>query len=499
MKAFHLWLTGNQMTTPATISPPNCIAVLTNWRMFATILNYIGEGKVTLPGRQDQPKPRVEDQLIAKAIANFRAESQEVLSLEMANDPNVQSYETEDTETTKDTPAQEDPTVVQTQIVQPAEVVQSEQHTEENLMEVDQCIQSESGGLASGLATSEEAVLLGSPSEDVTSVSSFILESPPKKVTVEKKATVENVGTPYDNEGWWQRKRVFFKANSKDRINFIDSHMHLDKLKRISQCRDIDAILDRGPMPETPVYLQAVVANFCHELPTKDILRMWKQDTRIFHSHGIHPKLAHTVTDDQFHQVFANIFSDQRCVGIGEFGLDYSAHYFKFKQQQIQLCERILRIFVEEELYSKTLVIHCRDSAKDTEASTTCLKIFKKEIPGFHKEDTDIHYHCFNGGMSLLRDWLSSFRRVRFGITGVLLRSDRHPELEDVVKHLDLCQILLETDSPYLTPPVHGICTFNTPYGLEEVARRVAELKDTTIKEILTVCSQNAADLYGLK
>ena len=74
-----------------------------------------------------------------------------------------------------------------------------------------------------------------------------------------------------------------------------------------------------------------------------------------------------------------------------------------------------------------------------------------------------------------------------------------HPELEKVVQHLELDQILLETDSPYITVPVHSKCNYNTPYGLEEVARQVVQLKDITVKEVLQVTSKNAKDLYGLK
>ena len=86
-----------------------------------------------------------------------------------------------------------------------------------------------------------------------------------------------------------------------------------------------------------------------------------------------------------------------------------------------------------------------------------------------------------------------------FGFTAILLRQDRHPELEKVVQHLELDQILLEMDSPYITAPVYSKCNYNTPYGLEEVAHWVAQLKDTTMKEVLQVTIQNAKDLYGLK
>ena len=99
-----------------------------------------------------------------------------------------------------DTPVQDVST--NAQVAKPVQVRQSEVHnteSEQNPMEVDQCNQCESVDLASSLALSEEAVLLGSPSEDVTSDSSSILESPPKKVSM------KNVGIPYD-EGWRQRR-----------------------------------------------------------------------------------------------------------------------------------------------------------------------------------------------------------------------------------------------------------------------------------------------------
>ena len=101
-----------------------------------------------------------------------------------------------------------------------------------------------------------------------------------------------------------------------------------------------------------------------------------------------------------------------------------------------------------------------------------------------------IHHHCFNGGITQQRNWLACFPRMMFGFTAILLHQDCHPELEKVVD-----QILLETDLPYTTAPVHSKCNYNTPYGLEEVARRVAQLKDITMKEVLQVTSKKAKDL----
>ena len=225
-------------------------------------------------------------------------------------------------------------------------------------MEVDQCNQCESEDLASSLALSEEAVLLGLPSEDVRSVSSSILESPPN-------ATPLDIGTPYEEAEWVQRRNSFLKANNKDRVSFIDSHMHLDKLRWISHCRNIDTILDRGPMP---VYLEAIVVNFCHEAPSKELRQMWKREYRIFHTHGLHPKLAHTATDKDFQRVRTSIIKDPHCVGLGEIRFDFSAHFRKFKHPQIQLGDRFDRqvTLVTDFLYFTSPVHGCCTYNKDT-------------------------------------------------------------------------------------------------------------------------------------
>ena len=451
VKEFHQWLTGRQMTTEPTIDPPNCIAVLTNWRIFSTLLNCIGEEKVILPTQGVQSI----EETAGATVAQPGKDAQLIKTDQVVQPAQVAQPETAGTTVAQPIDAQpgKDAQLIRTdQVVQPVQVAQPEVKgtkdvpAEEQPMEVDQCNQCESGDLAGSLAPSEEAVLLDSPSEDVRSVSSSILESPPKSMIV------KDVGTPYEEAEWVRRRTSFLKVNSKDRVSFIDSHMHLNKLRWISHCRDNDTILDRGPMLATPVYLEAVLANFCHEAPSKELRQMWKRDSRIYYTHGLHSKLAHTATDEDFERVRTSIIKDPRCVGLGEIGFDFSAHFGKFKVQQTLLCRKFLQMFVKEELYySKAIVIHCRDKGNSMDAYKTCLKVFEEEIPAFHREDISIHFHCFNGGLSTLRDWLARFPRIRIGVTGLLLRKGRNPELEAVVEYLDLEQILLETDSPYLT------------------------------------------------
>ena len=80
-----------------------------------------------------------------------------------------------------------------------------------------------------------------------------------------------------------------------------------------------------------------------------------------------------------------------------------------------------------------------------------------------------------------------------FGFNALILR-ERHTEVDDVIK-----QLPNRTDSPYLKAPEHLSNRFNSPYGIEAIARRVAELKGLGLTEVLAKTSENRACLYGLK
>ena len=312
IKEYHQWLSGETLASVPSIDPPNCVAVLTHWRVFSTVINCVGQ-KVTLP----EPTDVSAEEKVSSPKDSSVKQQEEEMEVESCNQP------------------------------ESGKLASSLALSEEAASSVP-CSQSESGKLASSLALSEEAALLDSPVEEARSVGSSILGSPPKE------EAIQDVGVPYDYATWKKRKEVFLKAKSSDRVSFIDSHMHLDKLQRASRCQDIDDIIDRGPMPATPVYLQAVVANFCHELPGKKLRQMWKRDSRIFHSHGIHPKFAHTASAQDFTDVRSAIIKDPRCVGIGEFGFDYSAHFSSYKKQQITLCRKFLQLFVKEDCSARS-------------------------------------------------------------------------------------------------------------------------------------------------
>ena len=114
-------------------------------------------------------------------------------------------------------------------------------------------------------------------------------------------------------------------------------------------------------------------------------------------------------------------------------------------------------------------------------------------------QNAKIHRHCYNGGVREMIKWRDGFPSVMVGFTALILRRERHIEVDDVIKQMPMEKILFKTDSPYLKGPEHLSNRFNSPYGIEAIARRVAEQKGLGLAEVLMKTSENAARLCGLK
>ena len=128
------------------------------------------------------------------------------------------------------------------------------------------------------------------------------------------------MGTPYSDKDYNGRNEKMEKTDPGDKYLIMDSHMHLDKLELASHLHDLEMILEEGPMPATPVILNGAVINFCHGMVKEKDKELIDEDTRLFYTYGIHPKVAHTVIFSDEYDVIKMILTDKRCVGYGEFG-----------------------------------------------------------------------------------------------------------------------------------------------------------------------------------
>ena len=231
-------------------------------------------------------------------------------------------------------------------------------------------------------------------------------------------------------------------------------------------------------------------------MPKPEDLRWYKRDSRLYFAFGFHPKNARHGSEKALQQMKSLIEKEPRCVAIGEVGIKLTAGHKALIEYQTKVLKAVLQFYKEKKLWSKVLVLHCRDY-RSTDAQALCMVTLKNIL----KEDVvhaKIHWHCFNGSLREMEKWQETFPQLKFGFTGLLLRPERHGELDKIVRRLPLESILLETDSPYLLAPEHQGFRYNTPYGIAAVAQRVADLKSLSVRRVLRTTTTTAKRFYNL-
>lgn len=169
---------------------------------------------------------------------------------------------------------------------------------------------------------------------------------------------------------------------------------------------------------------------------------------------------------------------NKKVVAIGEIGLDY--HWGKDnKDLQKEIFIRQIEIANDLDL---PISIHTRD------AYTDIIKILKE-----HECINKGIFHCCPLNLELIKDGLKLGYYISF--SGVITFKNAKPEL--AVKNVPLDRILIETDSPYLSPePYRG--KRNDSRTVIEVAKKIAEIKNLTVEEVAKITFENAMRVYRL-
>ena len=169
-------------------------------------------------------------------------------------------------------------------------------------------------------------------------------------------------------------------------------------------------------------------------------------------------------------------------VAVGEIGLDY--HLFKGeaalgkKQEQKILFEEQLRIALGHNL---PVIMHCRDAYDDFFTVLDALPQMPRGV-----------IHCYSGGLQELRQ--AQERKLFVGIDGNVTYTK---QLTAIVPHIPLDMLLLETDSPYLTPVPHR-GTRNEPKYIPLIAKTIAELQKKSTDKIMETTTSNARLLFSI-
>ena len=250
---------------------------------------------------------------------------------------------------------------------------------------------------------------------------------------------------------------------------FVDTHAHLDG---DDYAADLGLVLERA----ASAGVATIVSAGQDEATSLATLALAGRHPAIRPAVGVHPHLAKTAGDVRW---LAPLARDERVVAVGECGLDY--HYdFSPRDVQREVFARQLDLAGELRL---PVIIHCRESEDDV----------IEHLRRHYSRQRRAVVHCFTGTFEFGKALVDEFD-VYLGIGGAVTFK-KAQALHDAVSRLPLDRLVLETDCPYMTPAPHR-GTRNEPAYVALTAARVADLRGTTVDEIVAATTANAHRLF---
>ena len=248
---------------------------------------------------------------------------------------------------------------------------------------------------------------------------------------------------------------------------FTDTHCHIYK----EYYEDIDGLVNE--INESKI--NRVINNGVDDKTNKEVLEMLGKYNFMYGTLGIHPESVEEYTQEDLDFIEEHI-NDEKIVAIGEIGLDY--YWVKDnKEKQKELFEAQLKL---AEKLNKPVVIHSREATQDT-----------IEILGKYNVRGVIH--SFSGSYETACIYIKM--GFLLGVNGVI--TFKNCNLKDVISRIDLSNIILETDSPYLTPvPFRG--QKNDPTHVYDVAKFVADLKGVSVEELSKITNDNIKRVFDI-
>lgn len=253
---------------------------------------------------------------------------------------------------------------------------------------------------------------------------------------------------------------------------FIDSHCHPYMLDVYKNESDFDHWMSDTKQAGVDAILCVAV-----DMETaQQCLHLAEKYDYVYSSAGSHP--SETEEDDLQIETLVAFSKNKKVVAIGETGLDYYYHSDKLEV----MCERFRHHIRAAILSKKPLIVHSRNAREDT------IQIMKEE----NANQIGGVMHCFTESLETAKAAIDLNFYISF--SGIITFKNAK-ELVEVVKYVPLEKILIETDSPYLAPvPFRG--KTNEPKYVKYVAKKIAEIKNTSVERVAQVTSENFRRLF---
>lgn len=251
----------------------------------------------------------------------------------------------------------------------------------------------------------------------------------------------------------------------------IDTHAHIDA-EAFDEDRDemIQRAFDQG--------VKAIIIPAIEPKRFDGVLSLCEKHDGVYCGMGVHPHNANDY-NEQAEAFIINQSHNPKVKAIGEIGLDY---YYDFAPKEVQKSVFRKQLQIAKAV-GKPVIIHNRESDEDL------INILKEEQDG---ELTGV-LHCFSSNMYMLKTALDLNFHISF--TGNI--TYKKSILDEIVKATPLSKIMIETDSPYMTPVPHR-GKRNEPAFVQYIAQKIADLHQISLEEIITMTTRNAKSLFGL-
>ena len=254
----------------------------------------------------------------------------------------------------------------------------------------------------------------------------------------------------------------------------FDTHAHYDD-KRFDE--DRDEILNS--MPKNGVGL--ILNPGCDIETSKKAIEYAEKYSHVYAAVGIHPEYIEEIElDSTIKELKTLALSSKRIKAIGEIGLDY--YWVKEPELRAKQAELLRRQLALAKKLDMPVIIHDREAHADT------LKIVEEfpEVKGV--------FHCYSGSTEMAQRLISLGYLISF--TGVITYKNAKKAVE-VVENIPLDKLMIETDSPYMSPePFRG--KRNSSLYVYRMAEAIADIKNIPLDEVINQTTENGKKLFNI-
>lgn len=249
----------------------------------------------------------------------------------------------------------------------------------------------------------------------------------------------------------------------------IDTHAHIDMLEAPIEST-LQLMNDFG--------VKKAVIPSVEVSSMEKVIAAAEADENIYAMIGIYPSEAKTYTQEVEDRMI-ELAKNHKVKAVGEIGLDY---YWDKSFVDLQKEVYVKQILLANKL-NLPIVIHDREAHKD--AYDLLLE---------YNQSSKALFHCFSGSVEFMRECVKKGWYIALG--GVVTFKNA-VKMKDVAREIPLDKLVLETDSPYLTPvPFRG--KPNTPAYVRYVAEEIANLRQIPLNELIDITTNNAERFFEI-